>query len=211
MTNRTRRLAVATALLVALLVPAGSASAKAGGNGNGNGRATAPGQVRAAEARGDLADDDADNEADDANGGGRPAVPPGLADKGERPGNRPEATPATGAVPPGWARAAKRAETRPATLTGTVASEGTDSITVTVKGGHPLFRLWVRMQVDGPTTVTVELADGAVVKLDDAPATLGELTEGDHVSIRGTFVEGTVTATRVNASTPDDDTEAETD
>jgi len=223
MTNRTRRLAVAATLLVALLVPAGAASAKGNGNGNGsgNGRATAPGQVRSGEARsgdvrgGEPGDDQADDDADTADEGtedsqgGRPAVPPGQAKKAEAPdqgrGSRPEGTPASGALPPGWARAAERAATRPATLTGVVASASAGSITVTVKGGHPLFRLWALQNgtAGAAGTITVTLAPEAVVKLDDQVATLADLTAGDHVSIRGTFADGTLTAVRVNASTPD--------
>ena len=189
MTNRARRRVVVASLLLALAVPAGAASAKPG---DGKGQ-TPPGQAKRAEA------------AQGQGNGNRPAVPPGLAKQAEGNGQN---------IPPGWARAAERAAERPATLTGTITTAGDASVTVAVKGGHPLFRLWARMNgtTDAPATITVALADGAVVKRDGVEVALSALVVGDHVSIRGTFADGTLTAGRVNAATPDEtESESESD
>ena len=193
MTNRARRRVAVATVFLALAIPAGAASAKPG---DGNGQTTPPGQAKKAEA----------GQSEGEGHGNRPAVPPGLAKQAEA-GSR--------TTPPGWARAAERAASRPATLTGTVASVADGTVTVTVKGGHPLFRLWARMNgtaPDAPATIAVTLAADAVVKRDGAVVTLGELAVGDHVSIRGTFADGTVTAGRVNAASPDaTDSESESE
>ncbi len=79
--------------------------------------------------------------------------------------------------------------------TGRVVEVGADSVTVAVKGGtRALHR----------TTTTFGVADDARITRDDAPAALSELQAGDHVAMQGAkAVDGSYTATRINASSPE--------
>jgi hypothetical protein len=204
MTNRARRRALAAAVLAALLLPAGAAVAQPSEPG---GPGTPPGQARAAAARAAAAEraanrvaqgPEADDDGDDQ--GGRPAVPPGQLKKAERAAQAP-------GVPPGWARAAAARAGRPITVTGTVTTAG-DSLVVTVRGGHPVARLWAYSEggtPEVPGAVTIVLGEDARVRVNGVEGTLGDVAEGDHVSARGLFDDGTLTASRLNAATPDAD------
>ena len=84
------------------------------------------------------------------------------------------------------------------TATGTLVSVSGDTLTVSVKGGN-------RKSLKG-TDAVFTVAEGAKINRDDAPATLADLVAGDHVAVKGMRDGETLLASKVNATSPEEET-----